>query len=194
MAQLSAKPEVARLHSHGDPSGLWCLSKEDIKNLESQPALMASWGCGVGNFYNYESDSFPLAFINGKELGLSFIGKLHSEDIDTSGEGINFVNNDIYFFENWNKGEYIGKALLDMEQSFVNKTFPPGDEQHPTDFSVNLYRISGPLQRIIIGSPFVYQQTISPTERRQAEALVPAEDVVPRAPAPNERTQIAPRP
>jgi len=188
LTQLSAKPEVARLHSHGTPAELWCLSKEDIKGLESQPALMTSWGCSAGNFYNYESDSFPLAFINGKDLGLSFIGKLHAEDIDTSGEGIYFADNDMYLFVNWNKGDYIGKAFLDMEQSFANKTFPPGDEQHPTSFSVNLYRVSGPLQRIIIGSPFVYQQTVSSAERRRAEALghkVPAEDVIPRAPAQN---------
>lgn len=185
LTQLSAMPEVTRLHSHGTPTELWCLSKEDIKSLESQPALMASWGCSAGNFHNYESDSFPLAFINGKDIGLSFIGKLHSEDIDTSGEGINFVNNDIYLFENWNKGDYIGKAFLDMEQSFTNKTFPPGDEKHPASFTVNLYRVSGPLQRIIIGSPFVYQQTVSPAERRRAEAITPTEDPIPRAPAPN---------
>ena len=185
LTQLSAKPEIARLHSHGTPTELWCLTKEDIKSLKSQPALMTSWGCSAGNFYNYESDSFPLAFINGKDLGLSFVGKLHAEDIDTSGEGIYFADNDMYLFVNWNKGDYLGKAFLDMEQSFVNKTFPPGDVQHPTSFSLNLYRISGPLQRIIIGSPFVYQQTVSSAERRRAETIVPAEDVIPRAPAPN---------
>lgn len=158
---LSEKPEVAFLHSHGSAGSLFSMNKEALLELEGQPLLLFSWGCSNGNFYFdeedilrpifNESDSFPLAYINGKELGLSFFGKIDSMDMyienGVENTAMGFNNLDQLFFQKWNNGDYVGKIVLDMEQKFAVEDL----EGEPS----NLYRISGPLQRIIIGSPFV---------------------------------------
>lgn len=157
---LTARPEVAYLHSHGGPGGMWALSAQDLLKMTQQPLLMFTWGCSAGNFYNAEGWSFALSFINGKDLGLTFIGKLDSNDIIPNNEHANyFVNNQMDFFKLWSKDLYAGKAMLQMEQEFTNKTIMVWDydAKQYKEIAVNLYRLSGPLQRIILGSPFVYR-------------------------------------
>jgi len=156
---LSQSPEVAYLHSHGTPLSLWNLEKNDILSLQRLPLFLYSWGCNNGNFYYDETRSFPLSFVNGKGLGLAYIGKLDSSDIkrDDTPEcsTCRFINNQVYFFRYWNNGDYVGKALLKVMHDFVNFKDPYFPEKPP----LNLYQISGPLQRIIIGSPFIYSET-----------------------------------
>ncbi|MDO8569401.1 MAG: putative Ig domain-containing protein [bacterium] len=162
---LTAMPEVAYLHSHGGPGGMWSLSGIDLLRMTQQPLLMFTWGCSAGNFYNAENWSFALSFINGRDLGLTFIGKLDSTDIIPNNEyGSHFVNNQMDFFKLWDKGLYAGKAMLQMEQEFTNKTIMVWDydAKQYKNVVVNLYRLSGPLQRIILGSPFAYRNVTSP--------------------------------
>ena len=154
LAELSKGPEVAYLHSHGNPTNIWGLNESHFSNLTNLPLFMLTWGCDNGNFMGYEKYSVALEFIHGKNLGLSFLGKLDSNDMDVySGNCPNcgfFVNNQNNFFRNYNKGQYVGEAWLNVEHDFAAYNDPFGK---PVG---SLYKLSGPLQRIIIGSPFIY--------------------------------------
>ncbi|MFA4953914.1 MAG: hypothetical protein WC641_01215 [Patescibacteria group bacterium] len=188
MAELSKGPEVAYLHSHGGPTVVWDLTASDFSNLTNLPLFMLTWGCSNGNFIENVKDSIALAFINGKNLGLSFLAKLDSTDIDVySGNCPDcgwFGGNQVNFFKYYNKGQYVGEAWLNVEHDFAALPLPTQIQtQTPTMTSSNvpllaapdssasesssgqlldLYKLSGPLQRIIIGSPFIY----SPTARK----------------------------
>lgn len=157
LSELSKAPGVAYLHSHGGPSIVWGLTASDFSNLTHLPLFMLTWGCSNGNFLGNEKGSVVLAFIHGKSLGLSFLGKLDSNDIDVySGNCPNcgfFVNNQVNFFHYLNMGEYVGEAWLNVEHDFA--AFKDSSGQLIGD----LYKLSGPLQRIIIGSPFIYIPT-----------------------------------
>ena len=159
LAELAKGPEVAYLHSHGGPTVVWGLTASDFSNLTNLPLFMLTWGCGNGNFIENVKDSIVLAFINGKNLGLSFLAKLDSNDIDVySGNCPNcgfFVNNQFNFFKYYNKGQYVGEAWLNVEHDFAAFKDPSGQLVGDLD----LYKLSGPLQRIIIGSPFIYSPT-----------------------------------
>ncbi|MGB9911099.1 MAG: hypothetical protein ACPLKP_00635 [Microgenomates group bacterium] len=144
-------PEVAYLHSHATATSIFCLNKDDFFLLEKQPAFIFSWGCHNGNFYRNESTSTALASINGKDIGLSYMGKLHAQDINPT-VGAKFGNFFNDFFNYWNKGYSVGQALLKTETDWANKKSYDGN-------TYNIYRLSGPLQRIILGSPFVYSET-----------------------------------
>jgi hypothetical protein len=188
LAELAKGPEVAYLHSHGDPTVVWGLTASDFSNLANLPVFMLTWGCANGNFIENVKGSIVLAFINGKNLGLSFLSKLDSNDIDVySGNCPDcgwFVNNQTNFFKYYNKGQYVGEAWLNVQHDFA-AYFQPTPTQVPTPIItpsnastqvapntsapenppgqiLDLYKLSGPLQRIIIGSPFIY----SPTARK----------------------------
>lgn len=162
LAELSKGPEVAYLHSHGGPASIWDLIASDFSNLVNLPLFMFTWGCANGNFIESEKDSIVLAFIHGKNLGLSFLSKLDSNDIDVYSGNCpdcgTFVNNQFNFFKYYNEGQYVGEAWLNVEHDFAAYKDPSGQ---PVG-DLNLYRLSGPLQRIIMGSPFIY----SPTARQ----------------------------
>lgn len=152
LESLAMKPELAYLHSHGNEEQIWSLTSSDFLSLTQQPLLIYSWGCQNGSFYQFEGTSTALAFINGKDLGLSYIGKLDDSDLDTSREELTrFVNVQQEFFNYWTQGMYVGKALLTQYQSYANYK----EAGYPENPPVNLYRESGPPQRILIGSPFV---------------------------------------
>ncbi|MFA5392162.1 MAG: hypothetical protein WC306_00500 [Candidatus Paceibacterota bacterium] len=157
LAEFSKGPEVAYLHSHGGPTEVWGLTASDLSGLTNLPLFTLTWGCTNGNFMENQKDSIALAFIHGKNLGLSFLGKLDSTDIDVySGNCPNcgwFLNNQVDFFRYLNKGQYVGEAWLNVEHDFADYKNSLGE---PVG---NLYKLSGPLQRIIIGSPFIYIPT-----------------------------------
>lgn len=158
---LSNKPEIAYLHSHGDEEHIWNLSGKDILKVKNLPGLLFSWGCRNGNFYQYSPNSIALSFINGNSLGLTYIAKLDSDDIKLDDPGCSncrFVNSQTNFFDYWVHGLYAGKALLQMMRDFSNYTDKYGPPD-PNAKPINLFRVSGPLQRVIIGSPFIYSPT-----------------------------------
>ncbi len=164
LAELSKGPEIAYLHSHGDSTAVWGLTASDLSSLINLPLFTLTWGCTNGNFIENVKDSIALAFIhNSKNLGLSFFGKLDSTDIgiysgNCLGCGL-FGNNQFNFFKYYNEGQYVGEAWLNVEHDFA--AFENPLDQSGGDL-YSLYKSSGPLQRIIIGSPFVY----SPTARK----------------------------
>lgn len=146
---FSRYPEIAYLHSHASATNLYCINKKDILSFETQPLLMYTWGCSVGNFYTHESTSPALAFINGNKLGLTLVSKLHDNDIDRS---LGFNTNALFydFIRYWNSGDYAGLALLKTLQSYSSY-------QSLTDGELfDLYAQNGPLQMILIGSPFTF--------------------------------------
>jgi hypothetical protein len=166
------------LHSHGSPTEVWGLNTSDLSKLANLPLFTLTWGCGNGNFIYNVKDSIALAFIHSKNLGLSYLGRLDSTDIDVySGNCPNcglFNNNQFNFFKYYNEGQYVGEAWLNVEHDFAAFPLPTTDPiptptitssnmpiqvvSNPSSSSqlLDLYKLSGPLQRIIIGSPFIY--------------------------------------
>ncbi|NTU47025.1 hypothetical protein HGA88_05350 [Candidatus Roizmanbacteria bacterium] len=156
-------PELAYIHTHGNRTDIWSKSKDitgaDILQRTGLPLLTFSWGCQNGNFLEYESTSLGLSIINGKDLGLTFIGKLDNTDISEVQDALWFTNSQTDFFILFSQGQTAGEAMFNMMNSYTNR-FIQNYSTHPETVKVvNLYKISGPLQRIILGSPFVFSKT-----------------------------------
>lgn len=159
LTALSQKPETAYIHSHGNEKIIWAFNSNDFRLLNAQPLFIETWGCRNGNWLNNEDSSTAIQFINGKDLGLAYFAKLDNSDIG-SVSGVNgdelgiFINSQIHTFNYWTQGMYLGKAILTPQQQYKNyrNLNIEGSVSH------NLYRESGPLQRVLIGSPFVYPQ------------------------------------
>lgn len=148
---LTQSPEIAFLHSHSTYAVIFCLINNDFLSLDHLPLILYSWGCSNGNFHLNDDSSTALAFINGSDLGLTYIAKLHERDINTkSGVSVNLPMTE--FFRYWNAGYHTGKAFLKMEQNLAQYDNPFDNLEE----DINLYQASGPLQRIILGSPFTY--------------------------------------
>ncbi|RJR14721.1 hypothetical protein C4579_04380 [Candidatus Microgenomates bacterium] len=154
---LSQPVELSFLHSHGTPSVIWCFNSLDFQTFVHLPLFMATWGCNNGNFDGNENNSTALSFIHGPDIGLSYFAKLHSSDIAANDYTHDFIN-PADFFAYWNNGDYVGKAYLRMSRLFRHKpSFLERVNNHRL-VAYSVYRESGPLQRIIIGSPFSYSK------------------------------------
>ncbi len=154
---FARQQEVFYLHSHGDESYIWDLSSNDFRISQNLPLFALSWGCRNGSWENPSGiPPVSIAFINGNDLGLAYLGKLDNSDIPneppfTLGR---FAAAQVVLFNYWGQGMYLGQALLQQQQDYANLgiTYDPSAEK------LNLYRESGPLQRALVGSPFIYPQ------------------------------------
>ena len=157
-AALETMPEFAYLHSHGSPVDIYIKLPDSFLSLSGLPLIAFSWGCNNGNFDGvFHNSSVALSFIHGKDLGLSYYAKLHSEDMHIPNLVFSQQND---FFRYWNKGNYLGKIYLETSRN-LRSVIDYVDARDNQKITINnFYRMSGPMQRIIIGSPFVYSPSI----------------------------------
>jgi len=152
-------PEIAFLHSHGSPSSLFGFNPHQLKELNGLPIFLYSGpACSVGNFYNFEGNSIPLNFINSETGGLVYFGNLHN---GISSEEVGFMGRNLVhdILRYWSEGDYLGKIMLRHQENIGN--FDDGrwvDSQNNIELPASFYEMSGPLQQIIIGSPFIYSK------------------------------------